>query len=157
MALPSDQSPMDYDKFEERTKHLLRAASPPPQGNETAESDFAAVGGQFGERRESYPVHIDISEPEDITRRSRSPSHTATAYNESPSVGNSPSLSSPASTPTPDQHQLGPYIQPTDLHLAHRRKKRKHPTSSGTYSSQLCRICQLFSSSFWSLLPTYNT
>jgi hypothetical protein len=74
MSRESQDSTWDMERFKERTRHIARESSPDAQVREKGhtETDFAALGAAFWDRRESLPRpnSLDISEGEETVRYS---------------------------------------------------------------------------------------
>jgi hypothetical protein len=128
MTSPSEHSAVDNDRFSARIEHVIREHSPQPRTHGGAETDFAAVGGQFCDRRSSYPHHIDISEGEETDRQPRSPMQAEASLGALPITGR-PSLGSPPTTPTPNRDHYAPYVHPSDICRVIRGRKRRRPSS----------------------------
>jgi hypothetical protein len=138
MASPSDYSSVDNDRFRARTQHIMQEPPSEPEIREGAESDFAGFGGQFVDRRSSYPHQIEISEGEETVRQARSTSQAELFLSPSPGAVDRPSLGSPPTTPTPNRYQDARLVQPSDVPLTHemiRRGRGRRRRSFGTLLS----------------------
>jgi hypothetical protein len=125
MTSTSKDSPVDHERFSARTDFVFQEGSSQPQAHQRAETDFAAVGGQFGDRRLSYPQQLELSGGEEPTRQPYSASHARAYLSASPGEGSRPLFGSPSTTPTPNRDHYAPYAQHSDLALVKRGRKRR--------------------------------
>jgi hypothetical protein len=136
---PSEDSDPDYDQINARVQHTQREATPESQGNERTPSDFefAAVGGQFETRRDSYPHDLELSESENNDPQPCSPGETEPSANALSSAGNRPPLGSALISSV--RTLLGPYIGPDDYRRSRlrsvRRSRRRLRGRSGAYTT----------------------
>jgi hypothetical protein len=140
MASPSAYSPVDTDRFMAREQHVMLSQSSEPEAHEETgtETDFAGCGGQFAERKGSYPHQIDISEEEDSDRQPCSPYQAEPYLSPSPGRAGRPSLGSPPTTPTPTRgYQDAHLVQPSEVPFGRdiRWGRRRPRRSSGTLLS----------------------
>ncbi|KAF2684799.1 hypothetical protein K458DRAFT_417667 [Lentithecium fluviatile CBS 122367] len=140
MASPSEDSPIDGDVFITRIQYVSQERPPQPDTGERAETDFAGFGGQFGDRRASYPHQItyphqiEFGEGDDTVRQPRSHLQAEALLSASSGADVGPSLSSPSTTPTPNRIYFPPPMQPSEAQEARRvveRRRRRRRRSSG--------------------------
>jgi len=138
MASPSEYSAVHNDRFLARTQHVMHEQLSEPETHQSVVYDFEGIGGQFANRRSSYPHQIEFSEGEDAVRKSRSPSDVEAFLDASASTAPPLTLSSPPTTPVPDRYQDARAMHPSDVQLAReaiRRGRRRRRPRSGTLLS----------------------
>lgn len=128
MSRTSQDSLLDLDRLQERTRHTAREPSPHEQANERAETVIVAVGAVFGDERESLPRpnSLDLSEGEDAAR---DPSQVAwrnrVLADADDAVSGRKSPSRSPGTPKPTPPHVGTYIQPSDISQVLENRERK--------------------------------
>ncbi|KAF2790911.1 hypothetical protein K505DRAFT_364284 [Melanomma pulvis-pyrius CBS 109.77] len=141
MGSHSDNSVLDFDKFDARVSHDARDNSPAPgPKGRTNSTDIRGCGGRFSEDDEvgtTYPPHLDFSEEEDTDRQPQSSGHPSQSpFQPSPSRHGSPSLASRSSasstprTPTNPRTHLHRYLQPDYFHHPRTLSSDQHSDSS---------------------------
>ena len=135
MASPSEYSSVDNDRFLARSQYIMQEPSAEPETHERAEADFAGFGGQFGDRRSSYPHQVELSEEEEAVRQPRSTFQAEPFLSSSPGTVDRPALGGPPLTSDPNQHQDARLVHVDHLPQTRsiiRRGRRHRRRSDGT-------------------------